>query len=56
MDFVDVSKDVEYENYFEENIKKVCEKNECVCKGLIYEMFKEEKDMFVGLFIKFNVI
>ncbi|XP_065934335.1 uncharacterized protein [Magallana gigas] len=56
LDSVDASKDVEYKIYFEENIKKVCEKNECACKGLTYEMLQEEKDILVGLPIKLNVI
>lgn len=56
LDSVDALKDVEYENYFEENIKKTCDKNECACKELTYQMLQEEKDTFVGLPIKLNVI
>lgn len=56
LDTVDVRKENEYKSYFEENIKKKCKENDCVCKKLTYEMLRKENDKVVGMPLKINTI
>ena len=56
LDSENANKDVEYLNFFEENIKNPCEDGECECKHLTYDMLQDGKDKNVGIPLILNVI
>lgn len=52
----DFYNDNEYVRFLNDYIVKLCEKSDCVCKCLEYEMFWKGKDRVVGMFFKFRII